>query len=208
MDNFYISPQLFEDLYELGLYASGTCRSNRKQFPHVLLDNSVKSKGQSAFYYHGPLTAGKWRDKRDVYFMSSLHRGETDTLSRRSSDGSIETLEKPKIVCDYNKNMSGVDIADQLMVYYACGRRTLKWYKRVFWRLIEKLLINSYILFKLVNKPNLREWHQKKYRMTVAYGLVAPLLANRIGQGRSPSDTTLSRLKGKHFAYIHSTRKR
>ena len=51
--------------------------------------------------------------------------------------GDTESVIKPKIVTDYNQHMSGVDIADQLMVYYACGRRTLKWYKRVFWRMVE-----------------------------------------------------------------------
>lgn len=33
VDNFYTLPTLFEDLYELGIFASGTVRVNRKHFP-------------------------------------------------------------------------------------------------------------------------------------------------------------------------------
>ena len=39
--------------------------------------------------------------------------------------------------------MSGVDIADQLMVYYACGRKSMKWYKRIFWRILDQALTSS-----------------------------------------------------------------
>ena len=102
--------------------------------------------------------------------------------------------------------MSGVDIADQLIVYYACSRRTLKWYKRIFWRMVEHVLINAYILFKLVQKPNLRVWTQK-FSMELAYQLTAALIADRIGQRRtSPSSQLLTRLKGKHFVYYHEKR--
>ena len=82
-------------------------------------------------------------------------------VNRRAKEGETETVSKPKIVTDYNQYMSGVDIADQLMMCYAFGRRTLKWYKRVFWRLL-KHAINSFILFKQVIQPNLRLWTQKK----------------------------------------------
>ena len=86
-------------------------------------------KGDMAFLHHGVLTAGRWKDKRDVYFLSTLHCDETETISRRGKGGNTESVNKPKIVTDYNQHMSGVDIADQLMVYYACGHCTLKWYK-------------------------------------------------------------------------------
>ena len=208
VDNFYTSPILFEHLYERGTFASGTIRVNRKHFPAKDLDQVVMCTGEMAFLHHGCFTAGKWRDKRDVYFLSTIHRDERETITRRAKGGGTETVAKPRIVTDYNEYMSGVDISDQLMVYYACGRRTLKWYKRVFWRLIEHILINSYILFKQVTKPNLRQWTQKKFRIELAYKLTATLIANRIGQGRSPASLTLERLKGKHFAYYHETRGR
>ena len=53
-------------------------------------------------------------------------------IERRCKGGNLESVNKPKIICDYNANMAGVDKADQLMVYYACGRKSLKWYKGYF----------------------------------------------------------------------------
>jgi len=49
-----------------------------------------------------------------------------ETIERWGPDGQPETVRKQKIVMDYNRFMSGVDRADQLMVYYACGRKLLK----------------------------------------------------------------------------------
>ena len=106
---------------------------------------------------------------------------------------------------DYNQFMSGVDIADQLMVYYACGHKSMKWYKRVFWRLIDHAILNAYILFKAVTGSNLS---QKKFRIDLAYALTAALSATRMGRGRSPSDTGLSRLQGKHFGYTEADKER
>ena len=143
-----------------------------------------------------------------MYFLSTLYRDESEPVNRRAKEGETETVNKPKIVTDYHQYMSGVDIADQLMVYYACGCRTLKWYKRVFWRLLEHAIINSFILFKQVIQPNLRLWTQKKFRMELAYTLTGPVIASRMGQGRTPTDPTLDCLKGKHFAYFHEKRGR
>lgn len=64
----------------------------------------------------------------EMCFLSTLHPNELETITQRAKGGGSETVTKPKIVTDYNQHMSGVDIADQLMVYYACGRRALKWY--------------------------------------------------------------------------------
>jgi len=46
--------------------------------------------------------------------------------------------------------MSGVDVSDQYMVYYACGRKSMKWYTHVLWRLLYQAILNSYIIFKHV----------------------------------------------------------
>ena len=69
VDNFYTSPLLFEDLFERGTYASGTVRVNHKHFPTAELDEAVVARGSMSFRHHGAITAGKWRDKRDVYFL-------------------------------------------------------------------------------------------------------------------------------------------
>ena len=209
-DNFYSSPVLFQDLYDQGIYATGTCRSNKIHFPKSILPGQMGlDKGVTAFRHHGPITCGRWLDKRDVLFLSTKCRDGIEMIERRCKGGNLESVNKPKIICDYNANMAGVDKADQLMVYYACGRKSLKWYKRIFWRILDHSILNAFILYKSLIDPGQKRYTQKKFRMELAYALTAPLLATRLGQGRrSPIHGELRRLKGKHFPYYHEKRKR
>lgn len=53
------------------------------------------------------MTCMKWKDKRDVYLLSTKHSiGFSRTLKRGK-----ETI-KPKIVTDYNNAKAAVDISD------------------------------------------------------------------------------------------------
>lgn len=205
-DNFYTGPILFADLYTCATYATGTCRSNRKEFPSEVVHENLQ-KGGSIFRYHGPLTACKWVDKRDVYVLSTLMRSETEQVERRGGNGEKETVTKPTIVTDYNRHMGGVDLADQCMVYYAVGRKSMKWYKRIFWRLIEQTIVNAYILFKQIRGINPKQYPQKLFRMDLAHALTTAAIRNRIGQGRPSLAVNFVRLQGKHFGRIHEDRR-
>ena len=75
------------------------------------------------------ITAVRWFDKRDVFAMSTLHGNEMLSITTKAS---TEPINKPKLIADYNSNMSGVDLCDQLLVCYALNRKTTKWWKRLF----------------------------------------------------------------------------
>ena len=94
VDNYYTSPVLFEDLYERGTYTSGTARVNRKHYPDKKLDQDKMEWGDMVFFHHGALTAGKWKDKQDVYFLSTVYRDETETITRRGRGGDAESVNK------------------------------------------------------------------------------------------------------------------
>ena len=57
----------------------------------------------------------------NVKFYLCLLSTETKWSRFKDGVGVHEVVKKPKIICDYNNNMAGVNKADQLMVYYACG---------------------------------------------------------------------------------------
>ena len=59
-----------------------------------------------------------------------------------------QTLLKPQAVDLYNHNMNGVDVADQLTVFYPFIRKISKWWRKLFFWLVEVAVINSYILYK------------------------------------------------------------
>ena len=52
------------------------------------------------------------------------------------------------MVDSYNHHMNGVDIADQYAVYYSFVRKTVKWWRKVAFWLLETAMVNSYVLYK------------------------------------------------------------
>ena len=147
-DNYYTSPTLFLTLYNLGINACGTVRSNRRFFPKELITQCTRhNRGFYEYRSNGPLLASVWIDKRTIYFVSTLHPAEpAGTVKRRRVDGSQEDVSCPPLLVDYQKYMRGVDRGDQLSGYYNIGRRSKKWWKRVFSYLVECCILNSYVL--------------------------------------------------------------
>ena len=84
MDNFYTGPILFKDLLDKKFAASGTCRVARKGFPKALVPISTLPRGMSCFQYYSNLTATHWRDKRDIYVLSTIIGDNTTKVCRRS----------------------------------------------------------------------------------------------------------------------------
>ena len=86
----------------------------------------------------------KWKDKRDVLCLTTAyHPSMIDIANRRQQE-----KRKPIEIVNYNQNMSGVDRADQMMSYYSCPRKTIRWYKKVIFHLLDVAVWNSYYIFK------------------------------------------------------------
>ena len=66
-------------------------------------------------------------------------------MQRREKDGSLRNVECPPLLPDYQAYMRGIDRGDQLMGYYNVGRRSKKWWKRVFAYLLEVSILNAYV---------------------------------------------------------------
>lgn len=54
---------------------------------------------------------------------------------------------KPETVLDYNKYMKAVDKCDQMVKYYPCFRKTIKWQKKVFFHLLNISCTNALVLY-------------------------------------------------------------
>ncbi len=70
------------------------------------------------------------------------------TVERCDKDGTKRNVQCPPLLPDYLKFMKGIDRGDQLMGYYNVGRRSRKWWKRIFSYLLEVSLLNAYVLQK------------------------------------------------------------
>ena len=55
---------------------------------------------------------------------------------------------KPVVVDHYNHSMNGVDRADQCTVYYSFIRKCRKWWRKLFFWLLETTVLNSSIIYR------------------------------------------------------------
>ena len=68
-------------------------------------------------------------------------------LSRRGV-----VMDKPTVIADYNQYMLGVDKLDQLVAYYSFLHKSVKWWRKIFFWLLEVMVINSYIIYRELAK--------------------------------------------------------
>lgn len=166
----------------------------------------------------GDLTAVWWRDRRDVYALSTMqNESVVSVLKQPKGSKDKQPLPCPSIIDDYSNYMGGVDLTDQHLSYYSITtRRTVKWWKKVFWRLVDITIVNAWIIFH-TNYLNSLIGSRKCFRLKLAEAIVQPLLDLtasptcpeylRSGRGRRPVSTE-KRLIGKHFAYRSAKRGR
>jgi len=75
MDNFFSSPDLYDDLAQKKNFCCGTVRLHRKGMPKDLKPNTLTLKrGDIRVRTRGDLTAVVWKDKRDVCLLTNLQR--------------------------------------------------------------------------------------------------------------------------------------
>lgn len=134
-------------------------RSNRKYLPDFIKGKPksklLKSKrvtmkrGQYQFKTKGHIAATKWMDSKPVCMLSTAHNpNDTTSVQRKMRDGTKVSFNCPKVVAVYNQNMGGVDRLDQLRERYEVGRRSVKWWHRLMYFLIDVSVVNSFILWK------------------------------------------------------------
>ena len=91
----------------------------------------------------------KLMDKCPVAMLTTVHDDSVVTKQRRMRvvQGGVEEVRKPVVVERYSEFMGGVDTGDQLLLYYGFSHRTLKWWRRAFFHLIEVATMNAYIMY-------------------------------------------------------------
>lgn len=166
-DNFYNSLKIAEKLLEKKIHLCGIIRKNRglpKDFNQKCA--SLKT-DETEYIRKGSIFLFGWHDKRLVNMVSTIHNSEfLEKINRRGISKSV-----PICISDYNKFMKGVDQFDQYLSYYSLLRKTLKWTKKVALWLINSGLINSFIIYKKVNKSSNIKF--KDYLIDVAKILIS-----------------------------------
>lgn len=193
VDNFYSSVELSDLLesYHTDIY--GTVRSNRRGLPkNIKIPKKVRS-GYIKAYRKRRAMVMRWKDKRDVYFLSTVHGTDTVEIEKRNNKRT-----KPKVCMDYNFTMGGVDRVDQHLSNYPLPRkRGRKYYKKIFFHLMEQALWNSYVLYT----KNGGSMTHLEYRIKLIEEYVEKYhIPDFSSKGGRPSKTpNPMRLKERHF---------
>ncbi|XP_032682010.1 piggyBac transposable element-derived protein 4-like [Odontomachus brunneus] len=93
----------------------------------------------------------KWMDKKEVYVLTSIHEHQFCKTGRKNYKTN-EDIIKPVCIVDYNKNMGKIDDIDRQLSLTESIRKCMKWYRKLFFHLIDLILINSHSLFKMLTK--------------------------------------------------------
>ena len=143
MDNFFSSPELFDDLTNKQIYFCGTVKPNRKGMPQDLVPKTTKLKrGDIHVKTRADLTAVLWRDKRDICMLTNIHNAPVEDNFCSEGGKAI----KQQILMDCNHRMGFVDKSDRMANSYSISWRTFKWTKKLFFHLLDLAILNSYIL--------------------------------------------------------------
>lgn len=138
VDNFYTSILLLEFMFKKGIAVTGTLRLNRVGVPKELVKEKLKP-GESIHFRKGNFVMLRWKNKRDIFMLSSRHNVDFEEVTDRFGRNKM----KPKMIIEYNDNMYGVDRSDQMLVYYSTPRKTLKWYKKTFFHFLDICIWNA-----------------------------------------------------------------
>lgn len=184
-DNFFSSVALFLDLLKSGLYACGTLRSNRKYFPADLkqfVKSGFKERGTSETRQWDNMTVSVWQDNKPVTMIATnSDPTKQTTVNRKKKDGSHAAIPCPEIPVLYNRYMGGVDLNDQLRGYYHIRLKGRKYYKYIFWFLVDVTITNAYILCKHHTDMNIKS--TKIFRADLAKALIGSYCSRkRVGR--------------------------
>ncbi|XP_046666746.1 piggyBac transposable element-derived protein 4-like [Homalodisca vitripennis] len=165
MDNFYNSFPLAYQLLRKKTYCTGTLRADRKYLPDEVKSAKVK-KGETIARSAEQVTVAKWKDKRVVTYITTEF--ENNMVESRNRHGVARV--KPLPIVKYNTFMKGVDRADQMLAYYPCERKTLRWYKKIFVHIMQMALVNALKLYNLSNPQETMNLYD--FRLAVIESLV------------------------------------
>jgi hypothetical protein len=195
VDNYFTSPALFQELYDNGIYACGTVRTNRRGLPpHIRQIAQVQEQGDMKTWQKGPMSCSIWKDKKNVAFLyTNCSATAVTTVQRRQKDGTKKDIQCPLACAKYTENMGGVDLHDQYRSSYSTTRKAKKWWRYMWWFLFDVCLINSYICMKesrnhvlVTRRGRERRRTQLEFRMQLAEQLIGEYRGSR--KRRVPSN--------------------
>ena len=124
-------------LAKMNTGAVSTVHSNWKHYSTFL----SLTKGQTVSKHTPTMLALSWKDKWQVFMLSTVHSASLLNQTRNRQ-------RVPKVISIYISNMGLVDKCDMQIFFTENCRKTLKWYKKLFFHFLDITIYNSYVLYK------------------------------------------------------------
>ena len=154
-DNWFttIDPSIY--LKVIGILVLVTVRANRLQDCPLERKKAIEKQGRGSMDYRVDyrdtgLFIVRWTDNSIVHLASNfVGITRMGTMNRWDS----HEREKKDIICTkivnmYNKRMGGADLADILIALYRIRCKTMSWYIKQFWHMVDITEVNAWILYK------------------------------------------------------------
>ncbi|XP_071486003.1 piggyBac transposable element-derived protein 3-like [Diadema antillarum] len=149
-DNHFSSVRLMEDLKEDKVLACGTIRTTCTcNLPDLTDDKQPKERGEFDYRIsEKDIRVFKWKDNKLMHVISNYHGTEETTVRRTMKDGTKKEVKCPIAIADYNENMGDVDKADMLRTLDRVNQKSMKWWHRIFWGILDITFVNAYVVYQ------------------------------------------------------------
>ena len=145
IDNWYTSIEICNVLNNNTTDVVGASREDCKRLPDAVVKKILKQGETVVQYEHEMgLAITHWKDKRDVFMMTTCIPDSKTVVQRRGVETTVPTL-----IHTYNNMMRGIDRSDQMTTSYPTERKRIKkWYKKYFMHLTNISSFNAHIIHK------------------------------------------------------------
>ena len=155
-DRYYSSVPLTQTLASHNTSFTGTIMKNRIDLPDEIRDTSFSLKqGEHLSFRCGQLMVTAWRAKGKQKSLVMVSSSSSAKMIEVPALHNTQQMLKPECVDDYNHSMNAVDRSDQYSVSYPFVRRTRKWWRKLFFYLLEVSIVNSFITYREVTRKKL-----------------------------------------------------
>lgn len=149
VDNFFMSVPLAKYLFSKGTYMTGTIRRNRVGIPDRIKEKLEVS--QQVYMRQDNLLMLSYREKKSqikpVLLLST--KCKASTIEKVKSINGVDVKKyRPGLIEKYNMYMGGIDTSDQMLYCYLDERRTKKYWRKVVFNIIARMVLNTYLLYK------------------------------------------------------------
>lgn len=192
MDSFFTSIPIAQIIHNSGNFICGVIKSNRKYIPKI----DKKAKDTILYYFKPPFYFLYWNSTREVRMLSNFycsHFIEHDKYDKQEK--AVIPKKIPIGIYQYNKYERGVDHNNQMTAYYFPNRKSIKWYKKAFFYLLEIALVNSFKLYQSCC-PNTKK-KLLEFRTEVIHKLIN--LEESFDPSKFQKTKYNDRYRGKHF---------